>query len=359
MPGSPFPSFNAAAMVAELRAQFGPLVRAPEPLARHTTFAVGGDADAWVTLAREEQAVALVELAATRGWPLMLAGNGTNVLYADAGVRGIVAQMALAEWRLDPLDETDEPGVARTLLTAGAGVNLPALVNALAARGLAGLEWAAGVPGTIGGAIVSNAGAHGASTSDTLRTARVLFTRGEGSGSEDAGDEPSGGPAQITVRDLAAAELQLAYRHSRFRAGRRISFDDAGRPAVPPRMLIEPPEMILGGTFALRLAPAEEVRARVVEYRQHRKRTQPPQASAGSVFKNPPDDYAGRLIEAAGLKGTAIGKAQFSPVHANFIVNTGGATAGDVVALMALARRTVRERFGVELELEVELRGDW
>jgi UDP-N-acetylmuramate dehydrogenase len=362
MPGSPFPSFNAAAMVAELRAQFGPLVRAPEPLARHTTFAVGGDADAWVTFAREEQAVALVELAAMRGWPLMLAGNGTNVLYADAGVRGIVAQMALAEWRLDPLDETDEtdePGVARTLLTAGAGVNLPALVNALAARGLAGLEWAAGVPGTIGGAIVSNAGAHGASTSDTLRTARVLFTRGEGSGGEDSGDESSGGPPQVKVRDLATTELQLAYRHSRFRAARRITFDDAGRPAVPPRMLIEPPEMILGGTFALRHAPAEEVRARVVEYRQHRKRTQPPQASAGSVFKNPPGDYAGRLIEAAGLKGTAIGKAQFSPVHANFIVNTGSATAGDVVALMALARRTVRERFGVKLELEVELRGDW
>ena len=352
-------AFDAAAMVADLRAQFGTLVRAPEPLARHTTFAVGGDANAWVTLTQEDQVVALVELAAARGWPLMLAGNGTNVLYADAGVRGIVAQMALGDWRLDPLDDPDEPDGARTLLTAGAGVNLPALVNALAARGLAGLEWAAGVPGTIGGAIVSNAGAHGASTADTLRTARVLFARDENFDGDADSNRAGAAPPRVSVRDLAAAELQLAYRHSRFRAARRITFDDGGRPRVPPRALIEPPEMILGGTFALRHAPADEVRARVVEYRQHRKRTQPPQASAGSVFKNPPGDYAGRLIEAAGLKGTRIGKAQFSPVHANFIVNTGGATARDVVALMALARRTVRERFGVELELEVELRGDW
>ena len=337
---------DADAMVAELRAHFGTLVRAPEPLARHTTFAVGGNADAWVTVRREEHLVALVELASARGWPLMLVGNGTNVLYADAGMRGIVAQMALGDWHVDDLDDE------RVLLTAGAGVNLPALVNELAARGLAGLEWGAGVPGTIGGAIVSNAGAHGASASDTLRTARVLFTRAGG------GARGVAAPV-IQVRELAAADLKLAYRHSRFRAARRITFDDTGRPTVPPRAPIEPPEMIVGGVFMLRRAPTDDVKARVVAYRQHRKATQPPQASAGSVFKNPPGDYAGRLIEAAGLKGTAIGKAQFSPVHANFIVNTGGATASEVVSLMALARRTVRERFGVELELEVELRGDW
>lgn len=338
-------SIDTVAMVAELRERFGSLVRAPEPLARHSTFAVGGDVNAWVAVKREEDLIALVELAAARGWPLMLLGNGTNVLYADAGLRGIVARMALGDWHLEPLDE------AHTLLTAGAGVNVPALVNEMAARGLAGLEWGAGVPGTIGGAIVSNAGAHGAATADTLRSARVLFTRGEST--------LEGAPPHVTVRELAAAELELAYRHSRFRAARRITFDDEGRPTVAPRAPIEPPEMILGGTFVLHHAPVDEVKARVTEYRQHRKRTQPPQASAGSVFKNPPGDFAGRLIEAAGLKGTAIGKAQFSPVHANFIVNTGGATAREVVALMALARRTVRERFGVELELEVELRGDW
>lgn len=336
---------DTEAMVAELRARFGKLVRAPEPLARHTTFAVGGNADAWVAVKHEEQLVTLVELAAARGWPLMLVGNGTNVLYADAGMRGIVAQMALGEWHLEDVD------AERVLLAAGAGVNLPALVNDLAARGLSGMEWGAGVPGSIGGAIVSNAGAHGADTSDTLRTARVLFTT--------AAEPATGATPQVSVRDLPAAELSLAYRHSRFRAARRITFDDNGHPTVPPRALIEPPEMILGGTFLLRHAPVDEVKARVAAYRQHRKATQPPQASAGSVFKNPPGDFAGRLIEAAGLKGAIVGKAQISPVHANFIVNTGGATAGDVVALMALARRTVRQRFGVELDLEVEPRGDW
>jgi UDP-N-acetylmuramate dehydrogenase len=330
--------YDPDAMVEALERLLPGRVRAREPLARHTTFGVGGPVDAWVTVEREEQMVRLVEHALAEQWPVMVVGNGTNVLYADAGMRGIVAQMALTDWTL-------EEHADGALLRAGAGVSLPKLVNDLAARGLSGLEWGAGVPGTIGGAVVSNAGAHGADVSDTLRSARVLFV-----------DFTKG---QVEVRDLAASELALAYRHSRFRATRRITFDDEGHPSVPPRRLVEPAEMILGGTFALTSAPVEEVRARVARYRQHRKETQPPQASAGSVFKNPPGGYSGRLIEAAGLKGTRVGKAQISPVHANFIVNTGGASAADVVALIALARRTVRERFGVELELEVELRGDW
>jgi UDP-N-acetylmuramate dehydrogenase len=161
------------------------------------------------------------------------------------------------------------------------------------------------------------------------------------------------------VTDVDLAALGLAYRDSRFRSHRRITFDDDGQPTVPEHGLIDPTEMILGGAFLLAHAPPEEVRARVARYRQHRRETQPVQGSAGSVFKNPAGDHAGRLIEAAGLKGATVGGAQISPVHANFIVNAGGATARDVVALIALARRTVRERFGVQLELEVELRGAW
>ncbi len=342
--------YDATAMVAELERRFGAHVRAHELMARHTTFGVGGPADAWVTVARQSEVVDLVTLAAAREWPLMVAGNGTNVLYADAGVRGIVMQMALTQWDAQDLDDV------RVSLVAGAGVSLPKLVNDLASRGLSGLEWGAGVPGTIGGAIVSNAGAHHSEVSDTIRSARVLFTTGVATVDDSRGAAEQTG---VHVRDLDAAELELAYRHSRFRADRRITFDDAGRPTVPARTLIEPPEMILGGTFLLRRAPADEVRARVAQYRQHRKATQPPQASAGSVFKNPPGDHAGRLIEAAGLKGASVSGAQISPVHANFIVNTGGASAADVVALIALARRTVRERFGIQLELEVELRGAW
>lgn len=326
-------------LLVQLEARFGRLVRREEPLARHGTFAVGGPADAWVSIRREDDLLPLVALARQHAWPLMLVGNGTNVLYADAGARGIVARMAIDAWRLDEVDG------AHAILHAGAGVSLPKLVNDLAERGLAGLEWGAGVPGTIGGAIVSNAGAHGACTGDTLRTARVLFT--------GAADVP---PA---VRELSAAELDLEYRHSRFRAARRVDFDDDGRPVAAPRAAIEPPEMITGGTFLLWRDDPAAVRERVRHYRQHRKDTQPPQASAGSVFKNPPGDFSGRLIEAAGLKGEAFGRAQISPRHANFIVNTGGATAAEVVYLIALARRMVRERFGVALELEVELRGDW
>ncbi|MGZ3582017.1 MAG: UDP-N-acetylmuramate dehydrogenase [Ktedonobacterales bacterium] len=324
-------------MLATLREHFGARLRAGEPLARHGTFGVGGPADAWIPVATEDDLLRLVRLARSSGWPLMLVGNGTNVLYADAGARGIVARMALDDWSLEPIDAD------HTRLIAGAGVSLPKLINDLAEQGLSGLEWGAGVPGTIGGAVVSNAGAHGACTADTLQTARVLFT----------------GEDEAHIRELEAAELDFDYRHSRFRAARRVIFGDDGQPLAAPRERIEPPEIITGATFLLTRDEPTAVRERVLRYRQHRKETQPPQPSAGSVFKNPPGDYSGRLIEAAGLKGHRIGKAQISPRHANFIVNTGGATAAEVVALIALARHTVRERFGVELELEVEPRGDW
>ncbi len=327
-------------MLAALRERFGERVRAAELLSRHGTFGVGGPAEAWVTLMREEELAALVALAQEHEWPLMLVGNGTNVLFSDAGAQGIVARMVLDEWRVEDVD------AEHVRLIAGAGVNLPKLVNELARRGLTGLEWGAGVPGTVGGAVVSNAGAHGACVADTLESARVLFVP------EHAGDE-------VTIRELTAPELKLGYRRSRFRATREIIFDDEGRPSAAPRATIEPCEMITGATFLLKHADPAEVQNRVAAYKRHRKETQPSQQSAGSVFKNPPGDHSGRLIEAAGLKGHQLGQAQISPVHANFIVNLGGATAGDVVALIALARRTVRERYDVELELEVELRGDW
>jgi len=331
---------DASGMLSTLRDAFGTRVRADEPLARHGTFGVGGPADAWITVTGEADLLRLVRLAQEHAWPLLLIGNGTNALFSDAGARGIVARMDIEEWHI-AAEDTDA-----ALLVAGAGVSLPKLINDLAARGFAGLEWGAGVPGTIGGAVVSNAGAHGACVADTIQSARVLFA--------DAGEA-----AEAHVRELPAAELELAYRRSRFREEREIVFDAAGRPTPPPRALLEPPRMIVGATFRLRRDDPDAIRERVRKYRQHRKETQPPQPSAGSVFKNPPGDYSGRLIEAAGLKGTRIGKAQISPRHANFIVNTGGATSADVMALIALARRTVYERFGVALELEVELRGDW
>lgn len=344
-------------MIAALTERFGRRALADEPLSRHGTFGVGGPADAFVTIKREEEALALVRMAQERGWPLMLVGNGTNVLYADAGARGIVARMKIDGWTLEPMDDE------RTRLVAGAGVSLPKLANDLAKHGLAGLEWGAGVPGTVGGAVVSNAGAGGASTGDTLESARVLFT-----GAED-------GP---TIEELPAAALEFDYRHSRFRAARRVVFGDDGQPVAAPRAPIEPAEMILGASFVLQRDDPAAVHERVREHITYRQKNQPIKASAGSVFKNPGDlrdaklqrDVTGfvkdlahvhswELIKAAGLQGHQFGQAEISHMHANFIVNNGGATAAEIVHLIALARGTVRERFGVELELEVEPRGEW
>jgi UDP-N-acetylmuramate dehydrogenase len=154
-------------------------------------------------------------------------------------------------------------------------------------------------------------------------------------------------------------ELDLSYRHSRFRSERRVWFDEKGYPIVAPGGLIEPAEIIVQVGVRLHRDDPEKLRSLIEKYKQHRKMTQPPQQSAGSVFKNPPGDFAGRLIEQVGLKGRIHGKAQISERHANFIVNQGGARAADVVALIVEARNRVLEQFGVELELEVELRGEW
>jgi UDP-N-acetylmuramate dehydrogenase len=324
----------------DLRATFGARLRPNELLSRHGTFGVGGPADAWVNVTREEELPALVDRAGDHGWPLMLVGNGTNALFSDAGARGVVARMQIEAYTLADLPD------GRVRLTAGGGVSLPKLINDLAGKGLAGLEWGAGVPGTIGGGIVSNAGAHGACIADTLESARVLVA-------------PASPGEHASIRDLPADACGLGYRRSRFRAQREMRFDERSYPIPAPRGQFEPMDMIVGGTFLLTHDDPAAIRARVAAYRQHRKDTQPPQPSAGSVFKNPLGDHSGQLVEAAGLKGAVHGGAQISLKHANFIVNNGGATAADIIALIALARQTVLERLRVALELEVELRGDW
>lgn len=343
MPGQDETPYSPEAAFAAVSAIFGARAKAMEPLSQHGTFGVGGPADVWVSVVSEEELARLVTLAWERRIPLLLVGNGTNSLYADAGARGIVARVAIEHVELQPRDE------AHVVLRAGAGVSLPALVKKLASLGWAGLEWAAGVPGTVGGAIVSNAGAHEACVADTVLSARTLLAPGALGGTPD----------RPHVRELSGADLALGYRTSRFRSGRLVTFDDEGRPHAPARALIEPAEIIVEATFLLKRDDPAAIRARAQSYLDHRKRTQPPQKSAGSVFKNPEPQKSGRLIEDAGLKPYRIGGAEISAKHANFIINAGGASAADIATLIALARRTVRERFGVELELEVEPRGDW
>lgn len=336
-------TFELETIYNELRSRFGERVRRDELLSRHSTFGVGGPADIWITLDSRADLTDLVTLCANQRWPLLVVGNGTNLLFADAGVRGIVARVALNSYTIE--DHAD--GTA--LLVADAGVSWPRLLNELAALGWGGLEFGPGIPGTLGGGVISNAGAHGSNLGEVLAWVEVVDAR---HCIEQAGEAP-------VIQRYHHADLDLAYRHSRFRAERRIQFDEQGYPLAAPHKLIEPSEIVMQVGVRLHREEPEKLRAIIEDHKQHRKRTQPPQQSAGSVFKNPPGDYSGRLIEAAGLKGLTRGRARISERHANFIVNVGGASAADVAALIMEAHNRVHEQFGVDLELEVELRGEW
>ncbi|HYK84271.1 MAG TPA: UDP-N-acetylmuramate dehydrogenase [Ktedonobacteraceae bacterium] len=336
-------TFDAETIYSALHGHFRERVRRNEPLARHSTFGVGGAADVWVSLDKQDDLIRLVRLCTEQHWPLLIVGNGTNLLFADAGVRGIVARVALSTYTIE------DHGDGTALLIAGAGVSWPRLLNELAPLGWGGLEFGPGIPGTLGGGVISNAGAHNSDLGQVLEWIEVLDARS----SDEHGITPP------NVRRYLHAELDLSYRHSRFRAGRRIQFNAQGYPLVAPRGLIEPAEIIMQLGVRLHREDPQTLRSLIEKYKQHRKQTQPPQQSAGSVFKNPTGDFAGRLIEQAGMKGTTIGGARISERHANFIVNVGGASAADVAALIREARNRVHEQFGVELELEVELRGEW
>jgi UDP-N-acetylmuramate dehydrogenase len=338
-------TFDVETAYTELRSHFGARVRRNEPLARHCTFGVGGPADVWISLDTQGDLIGLVTMCAERRWPLLLAGNGTNVLYADAGVRGIVGRIALNGYTIEDCAD----GTA--LLIAGAGVSWPRLLNELAALGWGGLEFGPGIPGTLGGGVISNAGAHDGDLGQVLEWVEVLDAR-EAREAEER-------PVAPTIQRYQRDDLSLSYRHSRFRVQRRVQFDEQSNPVAASRKLIEPSEIIMQLGVRLHREDPQKLRSIIEEHKQHRKRTQPPQQSAGSVFKNPMGDYAGRLIEAVGMKGMTHGKARISERHANFIVNVGGASASDIAALIRETHTRVQERFGVDLELEVELRGEW
>lgn len=302
------------------RESFGDRFVEGEPLAKHTSARIGGPAEYFV----EARSTGDLEIAArlARGalLPCRVLGGGSNVLVADAGVRGVVALNRAQKMQF----RHDGAGV---VVRVESGAFLAPLARQCIQRGLAGLEWAVGIPGTIGGAVFGNAGAHGGDVAHSLRRAALL--------------DPDG-----AVREFERDELGFEYRDSALKRRR------TRRPG-------ERPWIVLWAEFELGTRPVEELEALAEQHTEHRKRTQPPGATMGSMFKNPPGDYAGRLIDAAGLKGARMGNAEISTVHANFFVNLGDARAADVHALIELARRTVKERFGVELELEIELVGEW
>jgi len=307
--------FPAATLPLEsLHSVFGETMQTDVSLARHTAARVGGPADAVVTVnSVDELAWAATELRALEV-PFLILGGGSNVLISDAGVRGVVVLNRARQISFD--DEGAPPTV-----WAASGANLGKVARRAASRGLSGLEWAAGIPGTVGGAVFGNAGAHGGDVAGCLIMAEILHQDGKWS-------------------QWSAEEMGFAYRSSRLKR--------------------EPiTATILSARFALAHRPSDEIQKKMDAYAAFRRRTQPPGASMGSMFENPPGDFAGRLIEEAGLKGTRVGDAEISPMHANFFINHGDATAEDIFALIELARKTVAEKFGVELELEIELVGEW
>lgn len=307
------------AQVVTLQAVFGDRMQQHTSLARYTSARVGGPADILLQVdSTDELASAAAHLWA---WeiPFFVLGGGSNLLISDRGVRGVVLLNRARQVQFN--ERVDPPSV---WAESGAGLGLVARQAAL--RGLGGLEWAAAIPGTIGGAVVGNAGAHGGDMAGNLQLAEILHL--------------SESQAEPERQQWPLEKLEYVYRSSSLKRNPGKS-------------------VVLSALLHLEHSTPESVQARLDQFAVHRRRTQPPGASMGSMFKNPPGDYAGRLIEAAGLKGTQIGGAQISTRHANFFINLGDATAADVYALIQQARQKVAERFGVQLELEIELLGDW
>lgn len=280
-----------------------------EPMSRHTTFRVGGPADVLFLPESEEQLIQALAIARDAGIPCIVIGNGSNLVVRDGGIRGLV--IALGEGMA---------AIARAgnTIAAWAGASLARVAAYAQASGLSGLEFASGIPGTLGGGCAMNAGAYGGQLSDVLIDARVLLD-GE-------------------VKTLTVDEMQMGYRTS-------LPLREGG--------------IVISARFALTPDDPEAIAARMRELNARRRDKQPlNHPSAGSTFKRPEGYFAGALIEQSGLKGRRVGGAQVSEKHAGFIVNTGGATAADILALIAVVQDEVLARFGVHLETEVRILGE-
>jgi UDP-N-acetylmuramate dehydrogenase len=301
----------AALPLDALKAAFGGALQTRAGLASYTTAHVGGPADALLVANSAEE----LELMAGRCWemgaPFHVLGFGSNVLISDDGLHSLVIINRARKITLD---------AENRVLRAESGALIGTIARQAALHGLSGFEWAATVPGTLGGAIYGNAGAHGGDMSSSLLLAGILHPQGK--------------------QSWPVERMQYAYRSS-----------------VLKREHL--PGVILWGELRVELGEPKAIQETMDGFAAQRRRTQPPGASLGSMFKNPAGDYAGRLIEAAGLKGLRAGDAEISAIHANFFINHGNATAADIGTLIRAARETVAQKFGVWLELEVELLGDW
>ena len=303
---------TSARPIDVLRLHFGAAVQENAPLAPYTSARTGGLADVLVMVKSANELMDAMKVLWGHEIPYYVLGGGSNALVSDKGVRGVVVLNRAKEVRFE---NSDQPTV-----WCEAGVIFSNLANRCASKGLAGLEWAATVPGTVGGAVYGNAGAFGGDISANLIWADVLTKKGR--------------------EKLSVEQMRYEYRTSILKRGEIMA-------------------IVLSALLRLKNSTKEEVSAKINEFSERRKATQPPGASMGSMFKNPAGDHAGRLIEAAGLKGTRVGNAEISTKHGNFFINHGETKAEDVRALIRLAQKTVIEKFGIALELEVELVGEW
>lgn len=338
--------FNAERAYDVLATHIQKRVHRQEPLAQHSTFGVGGVADIWLTVKTKEELTNLVSLCAQEHWPLLVVGDGTNILYADAGVRGIVAHVGLDNYTIE------EQADGSALLVAEAGVHWTRLLRDLVASGWGGLEFSVGIPGTVGGGVVSNAGAHHRELGELLEWIDVLDARGSNAAAEDEFGPP-------LMRHYHQEQLDLGYRHSRFREQRLTHIDAQGQLIFPPQGLIDPSELIVTAALRLVRQDPKTLVALLDKNKQERKQADPAQRHAGSIFKDPPGYTASALIDKAGLRGKTHGKAQISEHNANYIINLGGATAQDIVSLIIETHQRVLEQSGVHLALNVELLGAW
>jgi UDP-N-acetylmuramate dehydrogenase len=286
-----------------------PSAKFDEPLKRYTAWKIGGPADALIEPKSVDDLIEATNKARQHDVPVTILGGGTNVLVRDGGIRGLTIRLAKALTNVE---------IEETHVTADAGVLYPVLANTTAGCGLKGLEFATGIPGTVGGAVYMNAGAYGSETKEVLDWADVFRDH--------------------EVIRMKNRDLDLSYRHS---------------------ALHENPDwIVLRAGYTLIPGDPTELKSRIKEFRAQRMNGSPNKPSCGSTFKRPPGDFPGRVIEAAGLKGTRVGHLEVSPVHANYLVNLGGGTAEDALALIELVKKTVRERLDIELESEVRIVGE-
>jgi len=306
-----------------LQAQIGPDAKLDEPMWRHTSFRVGGPADLFVRVQSSRMLEHLVPLIAGRGVSWRVLGGGTNVLVAEAGIRGCILSVEGDKPELELIEErAPSGGVPEAVARIQAGCRLIPVARKAVDLGLGGLEWAIGLPGTVGGAVVNNAGAHGSGIAAIFQSATAV--------------DSSGAMIRLSPEDMA-----YSYRYSAFKGGRHRDM------------------AVISVELRLSRGSRDELLEVATRFDNARKLRQPPGLSVGSVFKNPPGDYAGRLVETAGLKGLKIGGAQVSTLHGNFFMNTGNATANDLYRLARAVQDAVWECHGVWLEPEVELLGEW